>query len=45
MILALPVFYFFSGARGRSSNVIPLSVLDVWRVVASPFGKPEDGTH
>ena len=45
MILALPVFYFFSGARGRSSNVIPLSVLDVWRVVALRFSKLEDGAN
>jgi hypothetical protein len=42
MILALPVFYF---SGGRLSNIIQLSVSDVWRVVALRFSKLEDGPN
>ena len=44
MILALPVFYF-PGTGDRLSNIIQLSVSNVWRVVALRFSKLEDGAN
>ena len=44
MILALPVFYF-SRYWGPLSNIIQLSVSDVWRALPLRFSKLEDAAN